>query len=407
MIKTYDRFRNFGYDLFRQLMQKKNPVISPVSVYLTLAMAGCGANGTTRTEFVDVLGEDMTALSEDLMKTFSVKGDWLNLSVANSAWIDQRFIIHPAWADTIQSLMKTEIFKADLSACETMDKMNHWIATQTNGLVPQLLTEPLEPKGLLRLALFNTVYFQGKWESPFEPFNTHKEVFYLRDGQNDNWDKQSQHRTVQVDMMRDRTANVTYLYNDFAEGVLLPYRMNQSDQNKHTGFHVFECLDTYKKRVDKGLGLIALKPKHYSSIRDVCSRLSGCAVHEMLSNRQIELADLKIPRFKAAFDVDFIESLTKVGLTECFDMNRADLSLLGKDAETDDILYVSLVRQKAVLAVDEDGTEAAAVTELLGCLRAMTDPQKQLYFNEPFLYIIMDLEKELPLFIGILDDPDR
>ena len=125
MIKTYDRFRNFGYDLFRQLMQKKNPVISPVSVYLTLAMAGCGANGTTRTEFVDVLGEDMTALSEDLMKTFSVKGDWLNLSVANSAWIDQRFIIHPAWADTIQSLMKTEIFKADLSACETMDKMNH------------------------------------------------------------------------------------------------------------------------------------------------------------------------------------------------------------------------------------------------------------------------------------------
>ena len=83
MIKTYDRFRNFGYDLFRQLMQKKNPVISPVSVYLTLAMAGCGANGTTRTEFVDVLGEDMTALSEDLMKTFSVKGDWLNLSVDN------------------------------------------------------------------------------------------------------------------------------------------------------------------------------------------------------------------------------------------------------------------------------------------------------------------------------------
>ena len=79
--------------------------------------------------------------------------------------------------------------------------------------------------------------------------------------------------------------------------------------------------------------------------------------------------------------------------------------MIGKDTITDDTLYISLVRQKAVLTVDEEGTEAAAATELLGALRAMAAPQKQLYFNEPFLYMLLDIEKELPLFIGILDKP--
>ena len=78
---------------------------------------------------------------------------------------------------------------------------------------------------------------------------------------------------------------------------------------------------------------------------------------------------------------------------------------MGEDSITHDTLYVSLIRQKAVLTVDEEGTEAAAATELLGVLRAMAMPQKKLYFNEPFVYMILDIEKELPLFIGILDKP--
>ena len=85
----------------------------------------------------------------------------------------------------------------------------------------------------------------------------------------------------------------------------------------------------------------------------------------------MELIDLKLPKFKSAFDVNLIESLTKIGLTECFDKNKANLSLLGKDTVTGDTLYVSLVRQNAVLTVDEEGTEAAAATELLGCLRGI------------------------------------
>ena len=71
-----------------------------------------------------------------------------------------------------------------------------------------------------------------------------------------------------------------------------------------------------------------------------------------------------------------------------------------------DTLYINLIRQKAKIIVDEEGTEAAAATEVLMMARGvMITDSKELYFNEPFIYIIMDMETEVPLFVGILDNP--
>lgn len=400
MQKKYENIRKFGYNLFCQNMQEKNPVVSPLSAYLTLVMAGCGADGTTKTEFINVLGTDMMPLAADMMNTFSVKEAYLNLSIANSAWVDQRFTIYAAWENTIKSLMGADIFRTDLTSYETMNHINHWIAMRTNGLIDQMLTEPLGPKEFIRLALFNTVYFKGKWENPFAPFNTYKDDFYLPDAHKNNWLKRP---SVQVDMMRDRTAELEYISNDFAEGVILPYL---TKQKTGFGFSVFDCKNTQKESCKK-LGFIALKPRRNNSVRDICGRLNEHFIHTLLLNRKLELIDLKLPKFKSAFDVNLIESLTKIGLTECFDVNKANLSLLGKDTVTGDTLYISLVRQNVVLTVDEEGTEAAAATELLGCLRGMPQRQKKLFFNEPFLYMIIDIERELPLFIGILDNPEE
>lgn len=397
--KTYENVRRFSYDLFCQNMHEKNPVLSPLSAYLTLVMAGCGADGTTKAEFMNVLGTDMMSLSADMINTFSIKETYLNLSIANSAWIDQRFTINETWTNTIKSLMDADTFWTELTSYETMNNINHWIAIQTNKLIDQMLTEPLGPKEHIRLALFNTVYFKGKWENPFAPFNTYKDDFYLPDERKNNWFKK---RSVQVDMMRDKTAELEYVSNDFVEGVILPYL---TKQKIGSGFSVFDCKNTEKESCKK-LGFIAFKPKGNNSIRNICSKLNERFIHELLLNRKLELIDLKLPKFKSAFDVNLIESLTKIGLTECFDANKANLSLIGKDTITGSTLYVSLVRQNAVLTVDEEGTEAAAATELLGCLRAMIEPQKKLYFNEPFLYMIIDMERELPLFIGILDNPE-
>ncbi len=395
--KTYESVQKFGYDLFQQNMQEKNPILSPLSVYLTLAMAGCGADGTTKAEFIKVLGDNMSSLSADIINIFSVKEEDMNLSIANSAWIDRKFTVNETWTNTIKSLMGADVFLTELPSYETMNNINRWVAMQTNGLIDQMLTEPLEPKERIRLALFNTIYFKGKWENPFKASDTHKEDFYVLDEGKENCLRR---RSIQVDMMRNKTAELEYVSNDFAEGVILPYLTNQ---RMHFGFS--DCQNTGKEHC-KRLGFFALKPKTRYSVRDVYNKLSKCIIHKMLSNRKWESIDLKLPKFKSTFDVNLVESLTKIGLTECFNENKANLSLMGKDAITGSTLFVSLVRQNAVLKVDEEGTEAAASTELLGCLRAMLRPQKELYFNEPFLYMILDMERELPLFIGILDNPE-
>lgn len=391
-INSYEDVQKFGYELFRQNIREKNPVLSPASAYLALSMAGCRAAGTTSDEFYNVLG-DMDVFADDMVNCLPQNGDVLNLSIANSAWIDDEFIVEDDWLGIIQSLMHAEAFQADLSTAEAMNSMNHWIARHTDGLIDNMIEKPLD--AWTRLVLFDTIYFKGKWEMPFEAENTHKEDFYKK-VQSDlcglpTADAQESTRgmTEQVDMMNLYMTYLDCVSNDFVEGVILPYQNNASDT----------------ERQDAKLALIALKPTNNESIRDVYSKLTPEVLKNMLLNRQNELVHLKLPKFAITFDQELNESLMNMGLTVCFDPEKADFTSMGR-SKYDANLYISLVRQKAKIIVDEEGTEAAAATEIE--MRDgggfIADPKK-LYFNEPFLYMIMDMDRELPLFIGILDDP--
>ncbi len=153
VIESYRNIQKFAYDLFAQHIDSENPVLSPVSAYLALSMAGCGADGTTKEEFYNVLGNDLLPLSDDMMNRFSIAGDMLNLSVANSAWLDDEFIVNDTWIGTVKSLMDAEVFQEDLSTEQTMNKVNSWINDKTNGLIDTMLSQPLTQQ--TRLALFN------------------------------------------------------------------------------------------------------------------------------------------------------------------------------------------------------------------------------------------------------------
>ncbi|MDE7322254.1 MAG: serpin family protein [Lachnospiraceae bacterium] len=368
-VKTSD----FGFDLLGFNIQDKNPVLSPVSAFFALSMAGCGADGTTRNEFNSVLGEDMMALSNDMMNIFSSKSDSLKLSIANSVWIDDEFTVNDVWMGTIQSQMEAEAYQSNLSTEETMNRINNWIDEKTNGLIDKMLMEPLNER--TRLALFNTVYFKGEWKIPFEASNTYKEDFYLQRGQDD---------TEQVDMMNLYATDLDYISNDFVEGVILPYQ-NEGNQD---------------------MAFIALKPTRDIDIREAYGKLTSKDIQNIIVNKQTKSVNLKLPKFEITFDKNLNDSLKNMGLYECFDEKKANFDQMGK-AKNGDNLYIGLVRQKAKIIVDEEGTEAAAVTEILMMCGAALEPDetKELYFNEPFIYMIMDLNNEMPLFIGILDNP--
>lgn len=386
LIKSYESVQGFGYNLFAQNIQENNPVLSPVSAYLALSMAGVGADGATKDEFYKVLGEDMMTLSDDMMNVLPEDGELLKLSIANSAWIDDEFIADDEWVGTIKSLMDAEAFQADLSTEAAMNGMNDWINDKTNGMIDKMIEEPFDL--FTRLVLFNTVYFKGKWDMPFEAENTHKEDFYLDKAQN---------VTQQVDMMNKYWTYLDYISNDFAEGVILPYRNNEED-----GTLPHQSVE-YR---DARLAFIALKPIGSKNIREVYGELSIEAINDMLSDSQNVMADLKLPKFEVTFDKVLNESLQQMGLATCFDAEKAGFHPMGK-TKSGYNLFISLVRQKAKIIVDEEGTEAAAVTEIDmrdGGAMIMEQP-KELYFNEPFIYMIMDMDKELPLFVGIMDNP--
>lgn len=376
VIESYENVQKFGYDLFLQHINDQNPVLSPVSVYLALSLAGCGADGSTRDEFYNVLGNDMMALSDDMMNRFGAAGDQLKLSIANSAWIDDQFIVNDEWIGMVKSLMDAESFQADLSTEQTMNQINHWIDEKTNGLIDNMLAEPLDEQ--TRLALLNTIYFKGKWTFPFEPQHTHSEDFYLQKGQES---------VIQVDMMNFYLKDLDYISNDFVEGVILPYQQNDANDSTQLAF-------------------VALKPVGTNVIKDVYSKLTNSIISDMIANKQTQTVNLKLPRFEVTFDTNLNQSLINIGLKECFEEGEANFDQLGK-TKNQDTLFINLVRQKAKIIVDEEGTEAAAATEILMMDKGgMIGPDpKELYFNEPFLYMIMDLEEELPLFIGILDNP--
>lgn len=202
-----------------------------------------------------------------------------------------------------------------------------------------------------------------------------------------------------MNMEEDRFGSIS---NDFAEGVILPYHTNKKFEYDETSPYD-EDIQELMWNFCGNLAFVAIKPKGNIGIREVYRLLDSETMKKLMENQASEMIDLKLPRFEVVFDKVLNESLINMGLAECFDIKNADFTSIG-NARTGDTLYVELVRQKAKIIVNEYGTEASAVSELLRPLSAVYKVKK-LYFNEPFLYMIMDTELELPLFIGIMDNP--
>lgn len=371
-INSYQSIQDFSYQLFKENMETQNPVLSPVSAYLALAMAGFGADGNTWTEFYQLLGDSIQPISDDLMNTLPVESENQILSLANSAWIDDQYIVDENWIGSIKSLLDAEAYQTNLSSTDAMNSMNNWIKTKTNNMIDEMVTGPLDYD--TRLVLFNTIYFKAKWNNPFDANSTYLDQFEIND------DEQ-----IEIDMMHKDSEDFEYVYSDFAEGLIFPYYADAEGHN---------------------LALVALKPTEGMNVREMYSKLTSDVVSEMLNSKQTMLVNTKLPKFEISFEENLNDSLMNMGLTDCFDAEKADFSLMGRN-ENGNNLYISLVKQKAKIIVDEEGTEAAAATEVMmfeSCA-LIEEEAIDVYFDEPFLYMIIDMDKEIPLFIGILDNP--
>ncbi|MBR3824523.1 MAG: serpin family protein [Lachnospiraceae bacterium] len=366
-IKNYEPIQRFGYELFALNTEKENPVISPVSAYLALALAGKGAEGETKKAFLDVL-PDLECIPHDLMHNLPRDKEGMLITLNNSAWVDYRLRPKEEWLAWADSVYRSEVFQASLGADNTYQTMNRWIEEKTNGMIDKLFEEPLSDDA--RLVLLNTLYFKGKWANAFEGVNTREDIFSLENG-----------TTVNVDMMNKGNAHLLYVENKVTEGVILPYQ-------------------------DENMVFLALKPKKLN-VREMYDKLNVEDINTMLEQEETTLCNLKLPKFEVEFHKELNESLKQMGLEIAFIDGAADFSGIGIPDDGPN-MYIEKVQQKSKIVVDEEGTEAAAVTSVEMFRNASAYNPKRpidIYFDEPFLYMIMDKERKVPLFVGIMDNP--
>ena len=133
------------------------------------------------------------------------------------------------------------------------------------------------------------------------------------------------------------------------------------------------------------------------------SGIDAAAFASLLDSRQSLSVQLSLPKFETSYKAGLVDALTNMGMGEAFDPNAADLSLMNSSHIKN--LFISDVRHKTYCKVDEAGTEAAAVTSVEVSMSGMPVSDKQLDFNRPFIYGIVDTVTGLPLFLGIMDDP--
>lgn len=367
---SYASVTDFGCQLFAQNMEGvTNPVLSPASAYIALSMAAGGSHEATQEEFRNVLGGVFEDYSDFMTNRFPTETDNMTLTLANSAWLDDELTVNENWLAQIKSLYDAEAYSANLSTADAMDSMNQWCSDNTQGLIKQMIDEPMPDE--TRLVLFNALYFKAKWEMQFDPNHTYEQAFYAEDGSSGD-----------VDMMHENDAYLDYVTCEGADGVLLPYQ-------------------------DSTLAFMALRPADGTTARELAASLDADTISSLLDNRQEDTyMALTLPKFEVSFDAVLNDSLIAMGLATAFDEDNADLSGVGTCAGGGN-LYISLVRQKAVVRVDEEGTEAAAVTEVAMAELAalMEELPLDMTFDHPFVYLIVDTETQVPLFIGIMEAP--
>ena len=339
-------------------------IISPLSMQFLLGMILDGAQGTTADEIAKVLGYgagEVDAVNEFCLSVLKQLPDMdkkTKLKIANAIFVDDGWPLKKKYEDTVEKYYKAEVANLDFTDnAGSLKKINGWCSKQTNGLVPKVLDE-VDPDMLAYL--LNAIYFKSQWKEKFQKASTAKETFTYENGSEGK-----------VDMMK---LNKSFRYddNDIFQAVNLPY-----------GNGVYS------------MTVLLPKPKH--TVADVTKALRKTNWDDFRTTMVNCDVDLWLPKFETKFSIKLNDLLSEMGMPTAFDQDKADFK-----AMSDYALCLSFVKQDAVIKVDEEGTEAAAVS--IGGMMKDTAayPGEHVVFHadHTFIYLISESSTGVVLFAG-------
>lgn len=369
----------FAFDIYHQIATgSDNAFLSPYSMSLALAMTWAGARGETEAQLADAMR--FTLSQERLHPTFDGLDLFLydrvedadyasetpfELNIADSVWGQTDYPFEADYLDTLALYYGASVYLLDFQADPdgSRETINSWVEDQTNDRIKDLI-----PEGGLssdtRFVLTNAIYFKAAWASPFESELTEDGDFTRLDGS-----------TVSVPFM---------------------FQHEPAPAVEGDGFVAVELLydgDAYS--------MVAILPDE-GTFTDFEASLDGPAFQSILDSLSWGDVELSLPKFQTESQFSLTDALQALGAVVPF---TAGADFTGISSTGD--LFISSVVHKSFIAVDEEGTEAAAATAIeMGTTGDEEAPEPLVIrLDRPFLYAIIERETGTVLFLGRLADP--
>ncbi len=360
-------------DFAVKLMQKANndgesTLISPLSVLSALAMAANGADGKTKEQMEKVFGMTADELNVFLYSYISSlpQGEKYKLEVANSIWIrdTEALSVKDSFLETNSRYYGPQVYKEPFDD-STAKAINEWVKQNTDGLIDSII-DRISPETIMYL--INALVFDAEWNDIYEDTAIQEGEFTKEDGTKTKCDFMygSEYRYLSGD-------GVTGFIKDYSEGKY---------------------------------AFAALLPDEGTTVSEYLASLDGDKLVSILDGASEEEVRTCIPKFRSETETELNGCLIDMGMPDAFSPETADFTRLGEMSGGENI-YIGEVLHKTYIDVDERGTKAGAVTAIsMKCGSTLPiDEPKIVYLDRPFVYMIIDCENRVPVFMGTMTDP--
>jgi serpin B len=365
----------FGFELLKEVVKQdgdKNIFISPLSVSMALGMTLNGTDGDTyeamkqTLELAGLAEQEINKSYESLIHLLRGLDPEVIFQIANSIWYKQGFPVKQSFLDTCQQYFDAVVEGLDFSDPSAVDTINAWVDESTNGKIEEIVDPPIDP--LTVMFLINAIYFKGTWKYEFDEQDTRSETFYLLDGSE-----------VQCQMMRQEATLAYYKNADF-QAVDLPY-----GNGKYS--------------------MTVLLPAQDKNIDDLIAELNDSNWNGWMANLVERDLALYLPKFTLEYDLLMNDVLKAMGMEVAFSRSQANFGRMYNADQVEGNVYIGKVKHKTFVEVNEEGTEAAAVTSVEIMVESVGPSLTTMRVDWPFIFVIRENHSGSILFAGKIIDP--
>ncbi len=366
-----DSDNRFGFKLFQEIVKAQkdtNVFISPLSVSMALGMTLNGADGTTREAMINAL--ELAGLSDQqinenyksLIELLVGLDPKVKFQIANSIWYRNDHVFEQLFFNQCKNYFNAEVAGLDFSDPKSKDIINAWVDQNTNGKIKEIVEE-IDPNNVM--FLINAIYFKGTWTFQFDEKGTFDDQFYLPDNS-----------SKPCKMMAQKEEYPYFATDDF-QAVDLPYGDGQ-------------------------YSMVIILPNLNVNIDDVILAMDQATWNEWLSQFEKQEGNIFLPRFKLEYKIKLNDILIALGMRIAFSPDEADFTRMFQPGG----LYIDEVNHKTFVEVNEEGTEAAAVTSVVISERSGGGLEGfVMHINHPFIFAIRENHSGTILFIGKIVNP--